>query len=41
MRLAVTGRVPVDFYGRWGGVTPSVEELRKAIFEAYEEGGTS
>ncbi len=41
VRLAVNGRVPVDFYGRWGGVVPSVEELRKAIYEAYPEGETS
>jgi pyruvate/2-oxoacid:ferredoxin oxidoreductase alpha subunit len=41
VRLAVCGRVPVDFYGRWGGSVPSVEELRKAIYEAYPEGGTS
>ena len=41
VRLAVCGRVPVEFYGRWGGSVPSVEELRKAIHEAYPEGGTS
>lgn len=41
VRLAVDGRAPVDFYGRWGGVVPSVEELRKAIYAAYPEGGTS
>jgi len=27
VRLAVEGRVPVEFYGRMGGVVPSAEEL--------------
>ena len=27
VRLAVNGRVPVDFYGRSGGNVPSVEEI--------------
>ncbi len=27
VRLAVNGRVPVDFYGRWGGNVPSAEEV--------------
>ncbi len=41
VRLAVEGRVPVAFYGRWGGSVPSVEELREAIVEAYPAGGRS
>lgn len=42
VRLAVEGKVPVHFHGRWGGAVPSVEELRKAIQEVYAaEGKTS
>jgi pyruvate/2-oxoacid:ferredoxin oxidoreductase alpha subunit len=32
VRLAVNGRVPVDFYGRVGGNVPSVEELEEQVF---------
>ncbi len=39
VRLAVEGRVPVAFYGRWGGSVPSVEELRLAIIEGYPAEG--
>jgi pyruvate/2-oxoacid:ferredoxin oxidoreductase alpha subunit len=28
VRLAVNGKVPVDFYGRVGGNVPSVEEIQ-------------
>jgi hypothetical protein len=28
VRLAVNGKVPVDFYGRVGGNVPSVEEVQ-------------
>jgi pyruvate/2-oxoacid:ferredoxin oxidoreductase alpha subunit len=39
VRLAVEGRVPVGFHGRWGGSVPSVEELRQAIQSAYPAEG--
>ena len=32
VRLAVNGRVPVEFYGRVGGNVPSVEEIHKVMF---------
>jgi len=32
VRLAVDGKVPVDFYGRVGGNVPSVEELQQQVF---------
>ena len=31
VRLAVKGRVPVEFYGRLGGVVPFTEELLHEI----------
>ena len=31
VRLAINGRVPVDFYGRTGGNVPSVEEVQADI----------
>jgi len=31
VRLALNGRVPVEFYGRGGGNVPSVEELRAEL----------
>lgn len=31
VRLAVNGKVPVDFYGRMGGIIPSPEEIVKAL----------
>ena len=31
VRLALNGRVPVDFYGRTGGNVPSVEEIHTAV----------
>ena len=39
VRLAVEGRAPVAFHGRWGGAVPSVEELRQAIRSAYPAEG--
>ena len=33
VKLAVAGKVPVDFYGRVGGNVPSVEELLAKIEE--------
>jgi hypothetical protein len=31
VRLAINGRVPVEFYGRSGGNVPSVEELHSSL----------
>ena len=31
VRLAVNGRVPVEFYGRMGGIVPSPDEVLKAL----------
>jgi pyruvate/2-oxoacid:ferredoxin oxidoreductase alpha subunit len=33
VRLAVNGKVPVEFYGRVGGNVPSVEELQAQVLE--------
>ncbi len=33
VRLAVEGRVPVEFYGRIGGNVPSVEELHEQVMQ--------
>jgi pyruvate/2-oxoacid:ferredoxin oxidoreductase alpha subunit len=33
VRLALNGRVPVEFYGRVGGNVPSVEELHEQVIE--------
>ena len=33
VRLAVNGKVPVNFYGRLGGIVPSPEE----VFEAFKK----
>jgi 2-oxoglutarate/2-oxoacid ferredoxin oxidoreductase subunit alpha len=33
VRLAVNGKVPVNFYGRLGGIVPSPEE----IYEAFKK----
>ena len=32
VKLAVAGKVPVEFYGRTGGNVPSVEEIHRAMF---------
>ncbi|MCD8511484.1 MAG: 3-methyl-2-oxobutanoate dehydrogenase subunit VorB [Bacillus sp. (in: Bacteria)] len=37
VRLAVEGRVPVHFYGRTGGVIPTVEEVFNEIISMQEE----
>ena len=39
VRLAVNGRVPVEFYGRTGGVIPSPEEVLEQIRTQVQEGG--
>ncbi len=39
VRLAIEGRCPVHFHGRWGGAVPSVEELKRAIQSAYPAEG--
>ena len=33
VRLAVNGKIPVNFYGRLGGIVPSPEE----VFEAFKK----
>jgi 2-oxoglutarate ferredoxin oxidoreductase subunit alpha len=33
VRLAVNGLVPVEFYGRYGGMIPTPEEIVKALKE--------
>ncbi len=33
VRLAVNGKVPVDFYGRMGGIVPTPEEILNALEE--------
>ena len=33
VRLAVNGRVPVEFYGRMGGIVPSPDEVLRALKE--------
>jgi pyruvate/2-oxoacid:ferredoxin oxidoreductase alpha subunit len=38
VRLAVNGKRPVAFHGRWGGAVPSVDELVRAIEAAYPVG---
>ncbi len=32
VRLALNGRVPVEFYGRVGGNVPTVEEIEAVMF---------
>ncbi|MBV8053414.1 MAG: 3-methyl-2-oxobutanoate dehydrogenase subunit VorB [Acidobacteriaceae bacterium] len=36
VRLAVQGKVPVEFYGRVGGNVPSVEELHQQVMDRVE-----
>ena len=38
VRLAVNGRVPVEFYGRTGGVIPTPDEVLAAIVSFEREG---
>ena len=37
VNLAVAERKPVKFYGRCGGVIPSVSEMEQAAKDTYEE----
>jgi 2-oxoglutarate ferredoxin oxidoreductase subunit alpha len=37
VRLAVNGKVPVEFHGRMGGVVPSPEEILQKIEEKFVE----
>ena len=37
VRLAVGGQIPVDFFGRMGGVVPMPDEIEDAITETYEK----
>ncbi len=37
VRLAVNGRVPVKFYGRYGGMVPTAEELLQQITRVWNE----
>ena len=37
VRLAVKGQVPVEFYGRLGGVVPFQEEIYAEIKRAFDE----
>ena len=39
VRLAVAGRVPVQFFGRTGGVIPTPEEVLSAIKDSAKRGG--
>jgi 2-oxoglutarate ferredoxin oxidoreductase subunit alpha len=40
VRLAVEGRVPVEFYGRMGGVIPMPEEIEARIEALADEGAS-
>lgn len=37
VRLAVNGRAPVKFYGRYGGMVPTAEELLQQIERAWKD----
>jgi 2-oxoglutarate ferredoxin oxidoreductase subunit alpha len=37
VRLGVNGKVPVEFYGRMGGVIPSAEEVVEALKRMTEK----
>lgn len=39
VRLVVEGRVPVDFFGRTGGMVPTVNDVLQAIVESSAKGG--
>ena len=39
VRLAVNGRVPVEFFGRTGGIIPTPEEVLGAIRKVAGKGG--
>ena len=36
VRLGVEGSVPVDFYGRMGGIIPTPDEVLKNVREVYQ-----
>jgi 2-oxoglutarate ferredoxin oxidoreductase subunit alpha len=36
VKLAVSGQVPVSFYGRMGGVVPMPDEMLAAIVQEYD-----
>ena len=40
VRLAVQGKVPVDFYGRMGGMVPLPDEVLEQIQEQNEVANT-
>lgn len=37
VRLAVAGRVPVEFYGRMGGIVPFPDEILNEIYRVSKE----
>lgn len=37
VRLAVNGKVPVEFYGRMGGIIPSPEEVYEAFVKSFNK----
>ena len=39
VRLAVNGRVPVEFFGRTGGIIPTPDEVLGAIRKLAGKGG--
>ena len=38
VRLAVNGKKPVEFYGRTGGIVPTVREIVEQIENIAKEG---
>jgi 2-oxoglutarate ferredoxin oxidoreductase subunit alpha len=41
VHLAVKGRVPIEFYGRLGGVTPFPDEILEEIVRIHENPPTT
>ena len=41
VKLAVKGRVPIEFYGRLGGVTPFPDEILEEIVRIHENPPTA
>lgn len=41
VKLAVNGRVPVDFYGKLNGTIPSVREVYEAIIKSFDSQGVA
>lgn len=41
VRLAVSGNVPVEFYGRMGGIVPTPDEVLKKIVDVLQQSGSS